>query len=140
MEKILEFFLGNRKPDYSEKLPAQITILCRGLVGGYLIYLVKGLAKDYASIETNTMRIIVTCAIIIFSICGFVFLYTSLRNYAIGRYVGGKLDLGENPDNALDGKDADDYDDEITEDEALEEYAAEEAHEHEYSAGEENEG
>ena len=56
-----------------------------------------------------------------------LFLYDSLRNFVIGRYPGGKLDLGENPDNALDPKDADDYDDVVTEDEALEEYAHDEA-------------
>ena len=50
-----------------------------------------------------------------------------MRNFVIGRYPGGKLDLGENPDNALDAKDADDYDDVVTEDEALEEYAHDEA-------------
>ena len=41
--------------------------------------------------------------------------------------AAGKLDLGEDPNNFLDGKNEDDYDDVVTEDEALEEYASEEA-------------
>lgn len=130
MDKIKEFFLGNREPAYSNKLPNQLLLTCRALVGGYLIYLAKGLIDELKNAESEKMVIISTVAIVIFVICGGLFLYDSLRNLIIGRYVGGKLDLGENPEVTLDGKDAEDFDDIVTEDEAIEEYAAEEAEEH----------
>lgn len=131
MEKIKLFIFGNREPVYTNKLPNQLALGCRAIVGAYLIYLAKGLLKDYAKSSSTNMRVIVILAIVLFTVCGFIFLYDALRNFVIGRYPGGKLDLGENPDNALDAKDADDYDDVVTEDEALEEYAADEAKEEE---------
>lgn len=130
MDKIKEFFLGNREPAYSNKLPNQLLLTCRALVGGYVIYLAMGLIDGLKDSESEKMVIISTVAIVVFVICGGLFLYDSLRNLVIGRYVGGKLDLGENPEVTLDGKDADDFDDVVTEDEAIEEYAAEEAAEH----------
>ncbi|MDO4188927.1 MAG: hypothetical protein Q4D29_08030 [Lachnospiraceae bacterium] len=130
MEKIKLFIFGNREPAYTNKLPNQLSLGCRAIVGAYLLYLAKGLVDDFSTVKTSNMQIIITIAIVLFSVCGFLFLYDALRNYVIGRYPGGKLDLGENPDNALDCKDEDDYDDVVTEDEALEEYAADEAQDH----------
>ena len=124
MEKIKLFIFGNKEPAYTNKLPNQLSLGCRAIVGAYLIYLAKGLIDDYKTSNPSNMQIIVTIAIVLFIVCGFLFLYDALRNFVIGRYPGGKLDLGENPDNFLDGKDEEDYDDVITEDEALEEYAA----------------
>lgn len=129
MEKIKLFIFGNREPAYTNKLPNQLSLGCRAIVGAYLIYLAKGLIKDFNSASSSAIPAIMIAAIVLFVVCGFLFLYDALRNFAIGRYPGGKLDLGENPDNSLDAKDADDYDDVITEDEALEEYAADEVSE-----------
>ena len=131
MEKIKLFIFGNREPAYTNKLPNQLSLGCRAVVGAYLIYLAKGLIKDLAKNTTapysTNMKAILIAAIVIFIVSGALLLYDALRNFVIGRYPGGKLDLGENPDNALDAKDADDYDDVVTEDEALEEYAHDEA-------------
>lgn len=130
MGKIKEFFLGNREPAYSNKLPNQLLLTCRALVGGYLIYLAKELLDGINSPDNGSSGVVIIAAIIIFIICGFIFLYASVRNFVIGRYVGGKLDLGENLETTLDGKDAEDFDDIVTEDEAIEEYAADKAAEH----------
>lgn len=127
MDKIKTFILGNREPAYTNKLPNQLMLTCRVVVGGYLLYLAKGLVQDYSKTTSSTMSIVMIVAIVAFSVFGFLFLYDSIRNYIIGRYAGGKLDLGEDPNNFLDGKNEDDYDDVVTEDEALEEYASEEA-------------
>lgn len=131
MEKIKLFIFGNREPAYTNKLPNQLSLGCRAIVGAYLIYLAKGLIKDLAKNTTapysTNMKAILIAAIVIFIVSGALLLYDALRNFVIGRYPGGKLDLGENPDNALDAKDADDYDDVVTEDEALEEYAHDKA-------------
>lgn len=131
MEKIKLFIFGNREPAYTNKLPNQLSLGCRAIVGVYLIYLAKGLIKDLAKNTTapysTNMKAILIAAIVIFIVSGALLLYDALRNFVIGRYPGGKLDLGENPDNALDAKDADDYDDVVTEDEALEEYAHDKA-------------
>lgn len=124
MDKIKLFIFGNREPAYTNKLPNQIALGCRAVVGAYLIYLAKGLKDGFKTAASTNMRIIILVAMILFAVCGGIFLYDALRNYVIGRYPGGKLDLGEDPDNFLDGKDAEDYDDVITEDEALEEYAS----------------
>lgn len=127
MEKIKLFIFGNREPAYTNKLPNQLALGCRAIVGAYLLYLAKGLINDFNTSNSSNMQMIMIGAIILFSVCGFLFLYDAIRNYVIGRYPGGKLDLGESPDNFLDGKDEEDYDDVITEDEAIEEYAADEA-------------
>lgn len=131
MEKIKMFIFGNREPAYTNKLPNQLSLGCRAIVGAYLIYLAKGLIKDLAKNTTapysTNMKAILIAAIVIFIVSGALLLYDALRNFVIGRYPGGKLDLGENPNNALDAKDADDYDDVVTEDEALEEYAHDKA-------------
>lgn len=129
MDKIKQFFLGNRELAYSDKLPNQLLLTCRTLVGGYLFYLAYEL-KDSVKNGDEKMRVILIVAIVVFAVFGALFLYDSLRNLIIGRYVGGKLDLGERPENYLDGKTDEDFDDVVTEDEAIEEYAAENAKEH----------
>lgn len=135
MDKIKQFFLGDREPAYSDKLPTQVLLTCRALVGGYLIYLAMGLTDGIKNPKDTKTLILLIVAVIVFVVFGFFFLYISLRNLIIGRYVGGKLDLGENLETTLDGKDAEDFDDVITEDEAIEEYAADRAAERN---GEEN--
>lgn len=127
MEKIKLFILGNREPAYSDKLPSQLILTCRALVGGYLIYLAKGLADGLNKSENEKMLPALIIAGVVFVIFGFYFFYVSVRNLVIGRYVGGKLDLGDNPETTLDGRDADDFDDVITEDEALEEVVSEQS-------------
>lgn len=138
MEKIKLFIFGNREPAYTNKLPNQIALGCRAVVGAYLLYLAKGLVDGFKTAESSNMRAIVLTAIIVFSVCGALFMYDAIRNYAIGRYPGGKLDLGENPENSLDGKDYEDYDDVVTEDEAIEEFATDEAKEKEEKQNIEN--
>jgi len=127
MDKIKEFIYGKREPAYTDKLPNQLLLTCRTLVGGYLFYLAYGLKDSIISPETEIkMRVIYIIVVIVFALFGAAFIYDSVRNLMIGRYVGGKLDLGERPENYLDGKTDEDFDDVITEDEALEEYASEE--------------
>lgn len=121
MEKIKKFFLGDREPAYSNKLPNQMVLSCRALVGGYLLYLSKGLADDIIKKASEKMPVLLAASTAVFALVGAVLLYDCIRNFVIGRYVGGKLDLGENPEVTLDGKDAEDFDEIITEDEALEE-------------------
>lgn len=125
MDKLKLFILGNREPAYSNKLSTQLLLSCRALVGGYLLYLGYGLIEGIQTAETSKMRTIIIVAIIAFFAFGGLFFYDNVRNLMIGRYVGGKLDLGDNPNNALDCRDEEDYDDVVTEDEAVEEMAAE---------------
>lgn len=116
MEKIKEFIFGNREPAYSNRLPTQILLAIRVLVGGYILYLAKGLLDGRKDAESFRMLVIVTIAIVVFCVFGVLLIYDAARNYIIGRYVGGKLDLGEMPDD-----DTMTHDDIVTETEALEE-------------------
>lgn len=97
MDVIKKFFLGNREPAYSDKLPTQLLLGCRALVGGYLYYTIAGLKDGILNPESQRMQIFLIAAAVLFAVFGGLLLYDSLRNFAIGRYVGGKLDLGEKP-------------------------------------------
>lgn len=90
-------FFGDRTPAYSNELPAQFRLMARLIVGAYVLYLAYGLKDAVKNAENSFKAGGFTIAIVCFAICGGYLLYTSLRDYAIGRYVGGKLDLGENP-------------------------------------------
>jgi len=102
MEIIKKFFIGDRTPAYTNKLPTQILLMCRAIVGGYLLYndytIIGNLlhpieGQEKSGLELWTFIIFA----IIFAIFGFVLVYATLINYMIGRYVGGKLDLGDEP-------------------------------------------
>ena len=97
MSKIKAFFMGDRTPEYSDKLPTQLLLTCRTLVGGYLYYIAYGLIDGIVNPESSKMQIALIAAVVVFLIFGFIFMYASLRNLVLGRYVGGKLDLGDRP-------------------------------------------
>jgi len=97
MDKIKAFFTGDKTPEYSDKLPTQLLLTCRTLVGGYLYYIAYGLKDGIMNPESQKMQMALIAAVIVFLVFGFLFMYASLRNLVLGRYVGGKLDLGERP-------------------------------------------
>ena len=125
MDFIKNFIFGNREPAYTDKLPNQISLTCRVLVGGYLLYLSYQLKDSGINAANAKSQMLFICAIVIFSVFAALMIYDVARNYFIGRYAGGKLDLGERPDEHLDGKSHEDYDDVVTEDEAVEAIATE---------------
>ena len=102
MERIKAFFMGNRTPEYSDKLPTQLLLTCRTLVGGYLYYITYGIKDGILNPESQKMQLALIVAAIVFLVFGFIFMYASLRNLVIGRYVGGKLDLGDRPSGVVD--------------------------------------
>ncbi|MDO4187814.1 MAG: hypothetical protein Q4D29_02380 [Lachnospiraceae bacterium] len=106
MERIKAFFVGDRTPAYSDKLPTQLLLTCRTLVGGYLYYITYGIRDGIVNPESQKMQIALIVAAIVFLIFGFIFMYASLRNLVIGRYVGGKLDLGDRPSGVADEDEA----------------------------------
>lgn len=97
MERIIQFLIGSKEPDYEDKLPSPISLTCRALVGGYLLYLMYGLLDGVKNPTDQTMLIVMIIAIVVFTVAGGLLLYVSLRDYARGRFIGGKLDLGERP-------------------------------------------
>lgn len=111
MNKIIEFFLGNRTPAYTNKLPNQFSLTCRVLVGGYVAYLGMSLKDAIKNAETANSRIIFIVALVLFTVIGVLLAYCALRDLIIGRVAGGKLDLGdeeedifEEPDDKIDGE------------------------------------
>ena len=111
MNKIKEFFLGNRTPAYANRLANQFSLTCRVLVGGYVAYLGMGLRDAIKNAETATNRIVFIAALVFFTVVGALLVYCAVRDLIIGRYVGGKLDLGdeeedifEEPDDKIDGE------------------------------------
>lgn len=98
MDKIKEFFIGNRTPAYTDKLPTKLLLGCRAIVGGYLAYTVYGLMESYMNPEITEDKTYLIVFSVIFSIAAFILLYMSARDFMIGRYMGGSLDLGERPE------------------------------------------
>jgi len=92
-----KFFTGDRTPTYKEKLSTQLALTCRVIVGGYLLYLAYGLKDSVMNAEYAFRSIMFLIALLLFALAGAYFTYTSARDLLIGRYVGGKLDLGEEP-------------------------------------------
>ena len=101
MDKIKKFIYGNREPAYSDRLPTQLLLICRALVGGYVIYLASGVVQGLSNTKSTKEFALFLGAVIIFVVFGVIFIFDSARNYYIGRYVGGKLDLGEKPSENL---------------------------------------
>lgn len=95
------FFMGDRTPAYSNKLPGQFVLTARLIVGGYVLYLAYGLKDAVINAENSFKAGGFLIAIICFVICGGYFTYASLRDYVIGRFVGGKLDLGDEPEDDI---------------------------------------
>lgn len=93
MDKVIQFFLGNREPAHKDKLGTQLSLMARLLVGGYVFYLGYGLRDAVSTADGMGKAILFICIIAVFSIAGGILAYISLRDLIIGRYVGGKLDL-----------------------------------------------
>lgn len=109
MNKVKEFFLGNREMATTEKLQTQLVLMARLLVGGYVVYLGKGLVDAVKTADTPAKQALFTTIVVIFCVVGGILAYVSIRDLAIGRYVGGKLDLGdqgENDNSVIDVTDA----------------------------------
>lgn len=98
MDKIKEFFLGNREMAKTEKLQTQLVLMARLLVGGYVVYLGKGLVDAVKTADTPAKQALFALVVTVFCVVGGILVYISIRDLAIGRYVGGKLDIGESED------------------------------------------
>lgn len=101
MDKIKKFFLGNREMANSDKLPTQLALMARALVGGYVVYLGKGLVDAVKTADTVAKQYLFAFIVVVFCLFGGILLYVSLRDLVIGRHVEGKLDLdkGKNDNN-----------------------------------------
>jgi hypothetical protein len=79
----------NNKKSY---LPNQSMLAIKAVLGGYLVYL----AYDVMSTEILTgprIGIILFC--ILFVVAGIVLLFSTIRSFIKGEYVGGKADFTE---------------------------------------------
>lgn len=92
-----KFLKGDRTPVYSDNLTNQLALTCRLIVGGYLLYLAYGLVESAINADEMFRLVMFAAAIVCFVLAGGYFAYSSARDLLIGRYVGGKLDLGERP-------------------------------------------
>lgn len=93
-----KFLKGDRTPTYSDSLSTQVALTCRVIVGGYLLYLAYGLLGSVFNAENAFKQVMFAIAMMCFTLCGAYFTYSSGRDLIIGRYVGGKLDLGQKPE------------------------------------------
>lgn len=73
-------------------LPNQSMLAIKAVLGGYLVYL----AYDVMSTEILTgPRIGITLFCILFVIAGVMLLFSTIRSFIRGEYVGGKADFTE---------------------------------------------
>lgn len=102
MEKVIQFFTGDKTPVHTDKLRTQLAIIARILVGGYVVYLGYGLKDAVKNAMATGEGVWFIVAFIVFIVAGGLLCYSGLRDYAIGRYVGGKLDLGSENEEVVD--------------------------------------
>jgi len=82
--------LKRRNPD---KLPTKFQVICRIVVGGYLLYLVYKLYKDGAVVNTSGgERIIMIAAMVLFSVAGVYAIVRGLMIYKKGKFFDPKND------------------------------------------------
>jgi len=82
--------LKKRNPD---RLPTKFQIICRIIVGGYLLYLVFKLYKDGALIRTSgTQKILIIVAMVVFTAAGIYSLVRGFLAYKNGKFFDPKSD------------------------------------------------
>ncbi|MBO5473788.1 MAG: hypothetical protein J6A08_08390 [Lachnospiraceae bacterium] len=65
------------------------TLVIRAMVAAYLLYLAYGLTQDYAAASNRAATVV---GIVVFTVCGGVILFMSLKSLAKGDYDGGTED------------------------------------------------
>jgi len=84
--------MNSNKDNKKSYLPNQSMLAIRAVLGGYLVYL----AYDVMSTEILTgPRIGITLFCILFVIAGVMLLFSTIRSFIRGEYVGGKADFTE---------------------------------------------
>ena len=84
--------MNNNKDNKKSYLPNQSMLAIKAVLGGYLVYL----AYDVMSTEILTgPRIGITLFCILFVIAGVMLLFSTIRSFIRGEYVGGKADFTE---------------------------------------------
>ena len=84
--------MNSNKDNKKSYLPNQSRLAIRAVLGGYLVYL----AYDVMSTEILTgPRIGITLFCILFVIAGVMLLFSTIRSFIRGEYVGGKADFTE---------------------------------------------
>lgn len=87
--------MNNNKDNKKSYLPNQSMLAIKVVLGGYLVYL----AYDVMSTEIlSGPRIGITLFCILFVIAGIMLLFTTIRSFIRGEYVGGKADFTEDED------------------------------------------
>lgn len=87
----------------TSKLPTPFVLLARALVGGYLIYTAGSLVDSTIHGQGRDVYFF-GISMVAFAIIGMILIILSAKSYIEGRYVGGKLDGGEDAD-IIDGAD-----------------------------------
>jgi len=84
--------MNSNKDNKKSYLPNQSMLAIKAVLGGYLVYL----AYDVMSTEILTgPRIGITLFCILFVIAGVMLLFSTIRSFIRGEYVGGKADFTE---------------------------------------------
>lgn len=84
--------MNSNKENKKSYLPNQSMLAIKAVLGGYLVYL----AYDVMSTEILTgPRIGITLFCILFVIAGVMLLFSTIRSFIRGEYVGGKADFTE---------------------------------------------
>lgn len=84
--------MNSNKDNKKSYLPNQSMLAIKAVLGGYLVYL----AYDVMSTEILTgARIGITLFCILFVIAGVMLLFSTIRSFIRGEYVGGKADFTE---------------------------------------------
>lgn len=84
--------MNSNKDNKKSYLPNQSMLAIKAVLGGYLVYL----AYDVMSTEILTgPRIGITLFCILFVIAGVMLLFSTIRSFIRGDYVGGKADFTE---------------------------------------------
>ena len=84
--------MNSNKDNKKSYLPNQSMLAIKAVLGGYLVYL----AYDFMSTEILTgPRIGITLFCILFVIAGVMLLFSTIRSFIRGEYVGGKADFTE---------------------------------------------
>ena len=91
----------------TSKLPTQLTLTVRALVGGYLLYTDYQLIGSLTNPDnTPQNKVFFGVAMLVFLVVGVFLLGLSAKYYKEGRYQGGAMDAGEDDENisTIDGE------------------------------------
>lgn len=91
----------------TSKLPTQLTLTVRALVGGYLLYTDYQLIGSLTNPDnTPQNKVFFGVAMFVFLVVGVFLLGLSAKYYKEGRYQGGAMDAGEDDENISSSIDA----------------------------------